>query len=199
MLAGTKHGSGVTVLQRRVNLGPASFSVSCLQCWYALCAPLPLIRLRDDLGFDSWQPEFHYCKHKDVQMAWRVGVSGHLVCVTDKRNRLTEPWLNSHSLSLWSKAAWTSGQSPAGKREPYRTPVQIIYRCLPNTQTIDSSLVVAALLRLAFSHDLSNTADVLFTTWFPCPISCFTYHFPSPSDLAKHILFIFFPRFPGSL
>lgn len=91
-----------------------------------------------------------------------------------------------------------SGLSPADEREPYCTPAQIIYRCLPNTQTIDSSPAAAALLRLASSHDLSNTAEVLFSTWFPCPISCFTYHFPSPSDRAKHILFIFFPisRFP---
>lgn len=197
MLAGTKHGWWFTVLQSRVNPGPASFSVSCLQCWFAPCVPLPLISLRDDLGFDSWQPEFHHCKHTDVQMAWRAGVPGHLVCVTDKRNRLTEPWLNSHSLSLWSKAAWTSGESPAGKREPRSTPAQIMYRCLPNTQTAACSLVVPALLRRAFSPDLSNSADALFTTWFPCPISCFTYRFPSPSDLAKHILFIFFPWFPG--
>lgn len=148
--------------------------------------------LRDDLGFDSWLLN-HYCKHTVMQMAWRVGVSGHLVCVTDKRNRLTEPRLNSHSLSLSSKAAWTSGQSPAGKREPDCTPDQIIYHLHPNTQTIASGLVVASLLRLAFSHDLSNGADVLNTTWFLFPISCFTYHFP-----AKHILFIF-SWFPGSL
>lgn len=41
-------------------------------------------------------------------------------------------------------------------------------------------------------------AEVLLTTWFPCPISCLTHRFPSLSDPANRILFIFSPisRFP---
>lgn len=53
MLTGIKHGWGITVLQSRVNLGPASFSVSCLQSWSAVYVPLPLISLKNDPVFDS--------------------------------------------------------------------------------------------------------------------------------------------------
>jgi len=91
------------------------------------------------------------------------------------------------------QSSLASGLSPADKVEAYYTPAQIIYLCLHSTETIDSSLSVAGLLKLASSCDLSNPAEVLFSTWFPCPISCFTYHFQSPSDTAKPILFTFFP------
>ena len=155
--------------------------------------------LRDDPWLWLRQPAFHYCKHREIQMAWRAGVSGHLVCVTGRRDRLTEPWLNSHSLSLWSKTAAACGPSPADEREP-----------LQYTGSDNTSLSAQRADNRQQSGG-GGTSEARFQPWFieHCwgPVlyllsmsHSLVLHATSPlHQIQLNISCLFFSRFPGSL
>lgn len=178
--------------RRTLTRGPAWFSVSCCQCWSAVCVSLPLISLRDDPWLWRWQPAFHYCKHTEIQMcleSWSLWTSG--LCDRGK-GQVNRTMIKLSPIVSVIRNSPASGLCPADEREPHCTPAQIIYHCPPNTQTIHRS---PALLRLASSHDLSNTVEVLFSTWVPCPISCFTYHFPLSVRSSSAYLVYFYPDF----
>jgi len=210
MLTGIKCGLGITALQCGVNPGPASLSVSGLQCRSAACVCVCVCvchghslvwRMTPALTLDNLG--FHYRKHADMQMACSVIASGHLACVTEGRDRLTEPPLNSHSLSPVIRSSPASGLSPSGGREPDCTAARIMYRCLPDAQTKGSGPAATALFRLASSHDLSANC------WGPVPhlisMSRFLFYKPLPLLCQTRLnISCFFPPpppqiFPGSL
>lgn len=141
-------------------------------------------------------PRLQTYRHAHGLESWNPWTSG--FC-DRQRGQVDFTVIKLSSIVSVIQSSRASGSSPAGEREPYCTPAQIIYHCLPNTQTVDSRPAVAAHLRLASRHDLSKhrRGSVLYLI----SMSHFLFYTPLPlsvSDPAKQILFIF-SRFPCSL